>query len=92
MSFGIGFFFGFDNTPSQLMGDIWSAPAGGAPVIVPASPAASNKAATYAEDNTRREALLRHTVQGTIHAGIGSWYPAQGQLGPGQTGAFPRLK
>lgn len=91
--FGIGFWFGFDNTPTQLMGDIWS-PGGGGPTVIPnASPApsANNAASLYAEQNTRRQALLRRTIQSTIHAGIGSWFPTAGQLGPGQMGAAPKV-
>lgn len=93
MKFGIGFWFGFDNTPKQLMEDIWTPDnSGGGPTPIPASPAPNNRAALYAEENVRRQALLRRTIQSTIHAGIGSWYPAVGQLGPGQTGAAPSMK
>ena len=69
---------------------------GGGPSVQPPSPtpspAANNRASLYAQQQVRRQALLRRTLQSTVHAGIGSWYPAVGQLGPGQTGAAPSMK
>lgn len=69
-------------------------PGGGGPTLTPpqASPAPSNIASTYAEQFVRRQELLRKSLQSTIHAGASSWVPAGGQIGPGQTGAWPKVK
>ena len=74
--------------------DLFGYGGGAAPTIAPPSPppGPNNAASLMIEDETRRAALRRRTLQSTIHAGVGSWYPSQGQLGPGQTGASPRLK
>ena len=90
MSLGIGFFFGFDNTPSQLMDDVFGTIGGGPmPPIPNASPppTANNAASLAAEQALRRQELNRHTLQSTIHAGMGGWSPPQA---PG-IGAWPAV-
>ena len=89
MSFGIGFVFGFDNTPTQLVGDFLGTPGGGGPLPPPATPPITpdNNAIVGAEQALRRQELRRHTLQGTIHAGLGGWTPPQGPA----IGAWPQV-
>ena len=93
MAFGIGFFFGFDNTPSQLMGDLDAVlgigGGGSAPLVPnPTPPVTPDNQATLAvEQATKRQELSRHTLQSTVHAGFGGWTPPQG---PG-VGSWPTV-
>ena len=89
MSLGIGFFFGFDNTPSQLMNDIFGQPAGGGPLPPPATPPVQpySPAIIGAQQALRRQELNRHTLQSTIHAGLGGWQQTQGPA----IGAWPAI-
>ena len=89
MSLGIGFFFGFDNTPTQLMNDIFGQPGGGGPLPPAATPppTANNAASVAIEQATKRQELARHTLQSTIHAGLGGWQQAQGPA----IGAWPAI-
>ena len=67
---------------------------GGGPTVTPpqASPPPGNAASTFAKQLVQRQDLLRKSLQSTIHAGTSSWVPANGQIGPGQTGTGPRVK
>lgn len=88
MAFGIGFFFGFDNTPSQLAGDL-TGPSPSYPAVPSPSapPAEDNQATLSVRQALRRQELARKTIQSTVHAGNGGWSPPQA---PG-IGAWPAV-
>jgi hypothetical protein len=89
MSLGIGFFFGFDNTPTQLGEDLYGSFSGPSLVVPPPTPPPlpNNAASLQAEENTQREGLLRKTFLKTIHAGAnGGFRAAPSTYSVAQTG------
>ena len=92
---GIGFFFGFDNTPTQLFGDIYSGPSGGSPPTGPnlsPPPGPNNQASLAARLAVFRQEAMRNSIQRTVHAGATGGYASPSVAGPGATGAWPRAK
>jgi hypothetical protein len=91
----VGFFFGFDNTPSQLAGDLVGNATYDAPPVVPASPppTPNNQASLAVEQALRLQQARRKGIEKTFFAGAnGGWKAPTSQFNAGQTGAAPLIK
>lgn len=89
MSLGLGFFFGFDNTPTQFSDDIWGEESGPSLITPPPSPPPepNNAASLAVQQALQRQQLRRKSLLQTIHAGNnGGWRPPAYQFSVGQLG------